>query len=101
MWWECLRFLKAVDNPRIVHYGAYESRFLKHMRERWKLTGQDAEFVNRLVDGSLNLVASIYGKIYFPTYSNGLKEIARWLGFDGPFHKRRGIQPCSCVDVGS
>jgi hypothetical protein len=24
----------------------------------------------------------MYGTIYFPTYSNGLKEIARWLGFD-------------------
>jgi RNase_H superfamily len=26
-------------------------------------------------------VSSIYGKIYFPSYSNGLKDIARWLGF--------------------
>ena len=24
----------------------------------------------------------IYGKIYFPVYSNSLKEIARWLGFE-------------------
>src|SRR5260370_5871715 len=24
----------------------------------------------------------MYGTIYFPTYSNGLKEIARWLGFE-------------------
>ena len=30
-----------------------------------------------------NLLAHvIYGKIYFPTYSNSLKEIARWLGFE-------------------
>ena len=26
-------------------------------------------------------VASIYGMIYFPTYTNGLKEIAEYLGF--------------------
>jgi Transposase IS66 family/RNase_H superfamily len=25
-------------------------------------------------------VSSIYGKIYFPSYSNNLKDIARWLG---------------------
>ena len=36
IWLKCLSVLKRIDNPRIVHYGAYESRFLKHMRERWK-----------------------------------------------------------------
>jgi hypothetical protein len=35
-----------------------------------------------IVDGSVNLLAVMYGTIYFPTYSNSLKEIARWLGFD-------------------
>lgn len=81
IWRQCLRALKEIDNPRIMHYGAYESRFLKHMKEKWKLTDDDAEFVNRIVDGSVNLLARMYGRIYFPTYSNGLKEVARWLGF--------------------
>jgi hypothetical protein len=82
IWQECLSALRAIENPRIVHYGAYESRFLKHMRARWNPTAEDAEFVDRIVDGSVNLLAKMYGTIYFPTYSNGLKEIARWLGFD-------------------
>ena len=81
IWQECLRALKKIENPTIVHYGAYESRFLKQMRERWKPTAEDAEFVDRIIDRSVNLLGSIYGKIYFPTYSNGLKEITRWLGF--------------------
>src|SRR4029077_12269451 len=81
IWQECVHALKEIDNPRIVHYGAYETRFLKHMREKWKPTAEDAEFVDRIVDGSVNLLARMYGRIYFPTYSNGLKEIARWLGF--------------------
>ena len=29
-----------------------------------------------------NLLAVIYARIYFPAYSNGLKEIARFLGFE-------------------
>jgi hypothetical protein len=33
------------------------------------------------VDHATNLLSSIYGQIYFPTYSNGLKEITRYLGF--------------------
>lgn len=73
--------LKHIDNPRIVHYGAYETRFLKHMKENWKPNTEDAKFVDRIVEGSVNLLASMYERIYFPTYSNGVKKIARWLGF--------------------
>jgi predicted RecB family nuclease len=81
MWQGCLRSLKEIHKPRLVHYGAYESRFLKLMRSRWKPADEDAAFVDQLIDTSINLVSSIYGKIYFPSYSNGLKDIARWLGF--------------------
>jgi predicted RecB family nuclease len=90
IWRECLCSLKEIDTPRIVHYGAYESRFLKLMRERWKPTAEDTEFVDRIVNGSTNLLAVIYGKIYFPTYSNGLKEIARWLGFEWSWPQASG-----------
>jgi predicted RecB family nuclease len=90
IWRECLEVLKEIDNPKIVHYGAYETRFLKHMRERWKPTAEDAEFVDRLVEGSVNLLATMYGRIYFPTLSNGLKEIARWLGFQWTWRQASG-----------
>jgi hypothetical protein len=52
------------------------------MKNRWKTSDDDAEFLDRVSDGSVNLLAVIYGKIYFPTCSNSLKEIARWLGFE-------------------
>ena len=29
-----------------------------------------------------NLLSIISGQVYFPTYSNSLKSIARWLGFE-------------------
>jgi hypothetical protein len=60
------------------------------MRERWKSTASDAEFVDRLIEGSVNLLATMYGKIYFPTYTNGLKEIARWLGFQWTWGQASG-----------
>ena len=31
---------------------------------------------------SLNLISPIFATVYFPTYSNGLKENARFLGFE-------------------
>jgi hypothetical protein len=90
IWRECLSALKEIDKPRIVHYGAYETRFLRHMRERWKPTPQDAAFVDRILEGSVNLLARMYGRIYFPTYSNGLKDIARWLGFEWTWPQASG-----------
>jgi predicted RecB family nuclease len=67
IWREFLRTLKEINNPRLIHYGAYESRFLKLMRERWQAAEEDGAFIERIVDASTNLISSIYGKIYFPT----------------------------------
>ena len=81
IWGKCLQTLKEVENPQIVHYGSYENRFLRKMKERHPLANDDREFVDRLIDTSINLASCIYGKIYFPTHSNSLKDIGRYLGF--------------------
>jgi predicted RecB family nuclease len=90
MWREFLDTLRKIECPRLIHYGAYESRFLKFMRERSKPPNRDAAFVDRLIGESTNLISSIYGKIYFPTYENGLKDIARWLGFEWKWPQASG-----------
>ena len=36
------------------------------------------------IQSPLNLLSTIYARIYFPTYSNGLKEIAAYLGYRWP-----------------
>jgi RNase_H superfamily len=82
IWENCLRELKAIGNAQIVSYGAYEIRFLRRMKERYVLAPDDVEFVDQLVGTSVNLVGCIYGKIYFPTFSNSLKEVGRYLGFE-------------------
>ena len=82
MWENCLQTLKAIGNAQIVSYGAYEIRFLRQMKERYVLAPDDVKFVDRLIETSVNLVGCIYGKIYFPTFSNGLKDVARYLGFE-------------------
>jgi predicted RecB family nuclease len=90
IWRECIRALKEIDSPCIVHYGAYETRFLKQMKDWCKLPDEDIGFVNQMIERSLNLLAVMYGTIYFPTYSNGLKEIARWLGFEWTWQQASG-----------
>ena len=82
MWENCLQALKAVGGAQIISYGAYETRFLRRMRERYILPAGDMEIVDRIIATSINLVGYIYGRIYFPTYSNSLKEVGRYLGHE-------------------
>ena len=81
IWRAFLDALKELDSPKLVSYGAYEIRFLKKMTERWKVIGLDSELVEKVVNESVNLLATMYGRIYFPTYGNSLKDVAHWLGF--------------------
>jgi predicted RecB family nuclease len=90
IWENCLRELKAIGNAQIVSYGAYETRFLRQMRARYILAPDDVELVDRLIGTSVNLVGCIYGKIYFPTFSNSLKEVSRYLGFEWTWPRASG-----------
>jgi hypothetical protein len=90
IWEDCLRELKAIANAQIVSYGAYETRFLRHMKARYLLAPDDVEFVDRLIGTSVNLVGCIYGKIYFPTFSNSLKEVGRYLDFEWTWPRASG-----------
>lgn len=81
IWLSLLRTLSEVENPQIVHYGGYEKEFLKRMKDRYPDAAENPDFLARLIAESVNLLSVIYAQIYFPTYSNGLKEIARYLGF--------------------
>jgi predicted RecB family nuclease len=90
IWENCLRTLKAIGNAQIVSYGAYEARFLRQMRERYTSAPDDVEFVDRLIETWVNLLGRIYGKFYFPTSSNSLKEIGRYLGFEWTWPRASG-----------
>jgi predicted RecB family nuclease len=82
MWRQCLGVLRQFEDPQLFHYGAYESRFLRQMRERWPPDDADTAFVDRLIERAVNILSIIYGRVYFPTHTNGLKAIARCLGFE-------------------
>lgn len=90
IWENCLQTLKAIGNAQIVSYGAYEARYLRQMKARYILEPEDVEFVDRLIETSVNLVGCIYGKVYFPTFSNSLKEVGRYLGFEWSWPRASG-----------
>ena len=48
--------------------------------------------MSKALETSINLLSVIFGQIYFPTYSNRLKEIAGWLGFKWSEQEASGLQ---------
>jgi len=80
IWREFLTILETLEKPVLIHYGSYETAFLKRMGERH---GQPPEnsLVAKTIGAAVNLLSVIYAQVYFPTFSNGLKEIAGHLGF--------------------
>ena len=81
MWVSCLSALAAIETPRLIHYGSYETLFLKRMKARYCHTDRESAFVDELISTSINLLSLTYAQINFPTYSNSLKDIARYIGF--------------------
>ena len=80
IWNDFLGFLSEITNPHLIHYGTYETTFLKRMCDRHGRPPAGSQ-VATAVDHATNLLSFIYAQIYFPTYSNALKEIAGYLGF--------------------
>ena len=80
MWTNCLRTLSTLEKPRLIHYGSYEAQFLKRMGIRYADV-QTSVNLEHLISSALNLLSVVYSHVYFPTYSNGLKDVARYLGF--------------------
>jgi predicted RecB family nuclease len=71
---DCLDVAARYGDAPIYHYGSYE---LKAMLQVQKKHGLD---VNRFADRLVNVNGSIFGKVYFPSRSNGLKDLGAVVG---------------------
>jgi predicted RecB family nuclease len=80
IYFQFLNILKTIDKPSLIHYGAFETEFLTQMGARYGISVQTV-LENNGNHPPTNLLSIINGQVYFPTYSNSLKSIARWLGF--------------------
>jgi transposase len=91
IWREFLALLETVEQPVLIHYGSYETTFLKEVKKRHG-GPQDESGAAKAISSAINLVSVMFARIYFPTFSNGLKEIARNLGFDWSLSSASGTQ---------
>ena len=80
IWNDFLGVLSEITNPHLFHYGSYETIFLKRMRQRYGGPPEDSQQPPQSIVRQ-TFFLSFTPSVYFPTYSNGLKEIAGYLGF--------------------
>jgi predicted RecB family nuclease len=76
------------DSPRMYCYGSYEKTFIARMRRLARRKQQ----IDAILAALTNIVTIIYPHFYFPTYSNGLKDVGSCLGFRWSEPDASGIQ---------
>ena len=79
IWLRFLSLMAGMKDYVIFHYGAFEIKYFSIMEKRY---GGDKETIENMRSASFNVLSAIYAKIYFPTYSNTLKDVASYLGFN-------------------
>ena len=74
----------------VIHYGNYETVAFRLARKL--LTPDFIPLLDNVVERSINLLALIRTRVYFPTYSNSLKEIGEYIGAKWSDPHSSGIQ---------
>jgi predicted RecB family nuclease len=95
IWREFLGILETVEKPVLIHYGSYETTFLRLLRKRFG-GPPEGSAADQAIRSAVNLLAVIFSQVCFPTYSNGLKEIAAWPGFKWTDSGLSGKQTIAC-----
>ena len=87
---ELINILRPFNSFIIYHYGSYEIRAIKNISKY--LPSEHHDFLKKIIDNSFNVLQIFTNNIYPPTYSNSLKEIARFLTFDWTEKDASGLQ---------
>ncbi|MGB7463783.1 MAG: TM0106 family RecB-like putative nuclease, partial [Candidatus Acidiferrum sp.] len=80
IWSDFLGILSGIASPVLVHYGSYETTFLKRMCERYGHPPEGSAAAHA-IKSAINVLSFLFAQVYFPTHSNGLKDTASFLGF--------------------
>ena len=82
--------LQHYNDYLLFHFGSYEKRALKRMQSR--LPEKYKKALDSIQERTVNLLSIVHSHIYFPTWSNSLKEIAAFLGFEWSDGEVTGLQ---------
>ncbi len=83
-----LDLLDDIEDFVLFHYGGYEKALLRRMRRVVKRK----RLVDRALAKAVNVLSAIHTSVYFPAFSNGLKEVGHHLGCTWTEEDASGLQ---------
>ena len=86
IWQQFVDMVNQYPDAPIYHYGSYEPRALATLAKRYQT---DSEYLTKRL---VNVNRYIYGKVYFPVRSNGLKDIGHFIGAKWTSPHASGLQ---------
>ena len=85
-WKDFISVIEQYGNCPLFHYGSFENKAILKLGERYGTP------TKTIIERLLNVNTCIYGKIYFPVYSNSLKDICNYLGLSWSSPNASGLQ---------
>jgi predicted RecB family nuclease len=89
IWNELLNITAEHEDFTIFHYGSYERHFVEAMTKKYG--EKEDPVIAKLKSRLVNVLSMIYGRVYFPTYSNSLKDIGSYIGQQWKHPKSNGL----------
>jgi hypothetical protein len=77
---ELLEIISSVPDFKIFHYGDYEKIALRKMK--LQLPERFHSKLDEILDHSVNVLSLVHSHFYFPSYSNSLKDVGKFLGYE-------------------
>ncbi len=70
----------AIPGAALFHYGSYDVKALREMRDH--MGSAHRSLMDHVVESCHNVLSVLHPHCYFPVYSNRLREVARFLGYE-------------------
>ncbi len=81
--------VSLLEDFRVFHFGDYDVAALK--RKRQLLSEIHRQKLDVILGKCMNVLSALYPHVYFPTHSNGLKDIGKFVGPDHSSHEATGL----------
>jgi predicted RecB family nuclease len=89
IWIKLLDLFRSLGDCTLFHYGAYEKVYIQKMLRKYPPVL--SPFTGNWDSALFNVLGAIRTNVYFPVYSNGLKDIALFLGVNWTDQVTSGI----------
>lgn len=86
---QLIETIEQIEDFRVFHFGDYDTTALKNMKAR--LTEAQQKQLDIILGKCTNVLSALYPHVYFPIYSNGLKDIGRLVAADCPTREMTGL----------